>query len=308
MKTQVKELVIKGKPVNVTSLYIHNREVIVQGGGFKTARVEGDWYNQVTEPELLIEDLTNSGVKIDMLTFMQAIPIKAPRYTYHLEYDNLAAISLVNYDHWFKTQIKRQSRNRIRNAAKKGVKIEQVDFNDDFIKGMTDIFNETPIRQGKKFWHYGKDFHTIKEQFKPDGRDYDFIGAYYGDELIGFVWLWHLGDIARTIQIISKVEHRDKSPTNALLAKAVEICDMKKVKYLVYGQWDKSGLTTFKHNNGFQKYDLPRYYIPLSFKGKIYVGLNLYKGISGILPKPVRGLLLSLRSKVVSLKYHKKGK
>ena len=57
MKTQVKELVIKGKPVNVTSLCIHNREVIVQGGFFKTARVEGDWYNQITEPDSLIKDL-----------------------------------------------------------------------------------------------------------------------------------------------------------------------------------------------------------------------------------------------------------
>jgi len=30
---------------------------------------------------------------------------------------------------------------------------------------MTAIFNESPTRQGRKFWHYGKDFATVKKQF-----------------------------------------------------------------------------------------------------------------------------------------------
>ena len=30
---------------------------------------------------------------------------------------------------------------------------------------MTAIFNEAAIRQGRPFWHYGKDFETVKRQF-----------------------------------------------------------------------------------------------------------------------------------------------
>ena len=35
-------------------------------------------------------------------------------------------------------------------------------FDDEFITGMTRIFNETPVRQGRRFWHYGKDFDTVR--------------------------------------------------------------------------------------------------------------------------------------------------
>jgi hypothetical protein len=50
-----------------------------------------------------------------------------------------------------------------------------------------------------------------------------FIGAFLGEELIGFAKLtW---DETRTqanlMHILAMVEHRDKAPTNALIAQAV---------------------------------------------------------------------------------------
>ncbi len=63
-----------------------------------------------------------------------------------------------------------------------------------------------------------------------------FIGAYFNEELIGFIKLTH--DETRTqaglMHIISMIQHRDKAPTNALVAQAVRSCADRNIPYLVY--------------------------------------------------------------------------
>jgi len=307
MQVDVKELVVKGKPVTVTSICIDDIELIVSGNYLRSAQIEGDWYKDIGDPQNLITTLKTSKVTVDIFTFLQKFPESDPKYKYYFEWDNLAAIPIKNYDYWFNEQIEKQSRNKIRKAAKMGVDVRMVDFNDEFIRGMTDIFNEIPTRQGKKFWHYGKDFETIKQQFKKDSDKCDFIGAYYDHELIGFIWLFYGGGFARTTQFLSKYRHRDKSSANALLAKAVEICSNKAIPYLLYGKFDygKTGnvsLTDFKRHNGFKEIRLPRYYIPLTVKGRVILKLNLHHGIIGILPKKIINLLLDSRKKWYSRK------
>lgn len=44
----------------------------------------------------------------------------------------------------------------------------------------------------------------------------------------------------------------------------------------------------FKQSNGFQKFDLPRYYVPLTIKGRLFVALKLYRGINALPPFAVR--------------------
>ena len=51
-----------------------------------------------------------------------------------------------------------------------------------------------------------------------------FLGAYYENELVGFIRLIYVGKEASIIQVLSKMKHYDKRPTNALISKAVEIC------------------------------------------------------------------------------------
>ena len=97
---------------------------------------------------------------------------------------------------------------------------------------------------------------------------------------------------------------------NALIAKAVDVCHKKKFPYLVYGKfvYGKKGedkLTDFKRHNGFKKICLPRYYIPLTFKGKIALKLNLHHDIEKILPQKIIVRLLDLRKKWYSKKYRK---
>jgi hypothetical protein len=95
------------------------------------------------------------------------------------------------------------------------------------------------------------------------------------------------GKYAALGQIISKVAHRDKAPNNILVAKAVERCAERGIPYLVYAKWEDGSLGDFKRHNGFERFDLPRYYVPLSAKGKLFVALRLYRGVAGFVPSGV---------------------
>lgn len=286
----------------VSLVLVNNKEITVSGKFVKIARLEEEWYEDIDDPVSLISKLKNSNVTADIFTFWQRLPDIEPKYNYHLEYDSIAVLPISSFDHWWTKQINAKTRNVARKAEKKGVEIKIVDFDDEFVKGMTGIFNETPVRQGKPFWHYGKDFGTIKREFSRYIFREDIIGAYYKNELIGFIMLAYAGNYAITGQILSMIEHRDKSPTNALLAKAVEICADKKIPYLVYAKWEEGTLGAFKRHNGFEKVDLPRHYIPLTLKGRIALKMNLHHGFSGILPQKWKNSLKNFRSKLYSLK------
>jgi hypothetical protein len=217
-----------------------------------------------------------------------------------MEYDSIAALPITSYDHWINKQIPKQTRTSIRKSKKKKVVVKKVEFDDAFIKGMVEVFNENPLRQGKPFWHYGKNFETVKREFSKYSYREDHIGAYYKDELIGFLFLAYAGRYAITIQIISKIKHQDKKPNNALIAKAVEICAEKKIPYLVYGSWARGTWGAFKRHNGFENIILPRYFVPLTLKGKTALKLHLHRGIVGILPEKLILFLINLRKKFYS--------
>lgn len=263
-------------------------KIVVTGKLIKLARLRSEWYEDVEDPEGSIEEIRRAKPKPDIFTFWQRLPDTEPRFSYFMEWDSIAVLPIESYENWFKKQINAKTRNMVRKAEKKGLVIKEAKFDDDFVSGMTDIFNETPVRQGKPFWHYGKDFETVKREFSRFLFREDLIGAYCNEELIGFIMLAHAGKYAITGQIISKVEHRDKAPNNALLAKAIEICEKKKIPYLVYAKWEEGMLGAFKRHNGFQKIDLPRYYIPLTARGKIVLKLKLHHGIKGIVPITVK--------------------
>lgn len=284
-------------------MMINNIEITVQGKLIKTARLVNEWYEDVKDPEYFIKALKHAGIKADLFTFWQRLPQTTPIYKYTMEWDPVAAIPIKSFDHWWNNQIGKKVRHAVRKAEKKGVVIKIADFNDDFIRGIVDIYNETPIRQGKPFWHYGKDFETVKKENSTFLDKSEFIGAYYEDELIGFVKLTYMETYADPMQIISKIKHRDKSPSNALIAKAVEICSEKKLPYFPYGAWNNNSLADFKHNNGFERYDLPRYYIPLTFKGKIALKLHLHHGITGFLPEKFKMVLIDCRRRWYSRIY-----
>ena len=88
-------------------------------------------------------------------------------------------------------------------------------------------------------------------------------------------------------------KHSDKSVNNALVAKAVEVCAAKHCRRLMYGRvGNHPSLDVFKENNGFTKFLLTRYYVPITQKGRIAIRLGLHKDIKDSLPKQIKNLLI----------------
>ncbi|MGR9108181.1 MAG: hypothetical protein ACU843_14765 [Gammaproteobacteria bacterium] len=292
-----KETLKDGTPISLQCIDIGGQTFAIQQGLLTVASLEDEWYEDLDNPQLTINALQqNSDFKADLFTFWQRLPDKNPMYHYHMEWDNIAALRIESYDYWWNKQIKSNTRGHVRKAQKKGIVIKECAFDDDFIRGMVDIFNETPVRQNRRFWHYGKDFDTVKREFSRYLFREQLLGAYYDNELIGFIMLADAGRYAILGQIISKISHRDKNSTNALIAKSIEICADQKVPYLVYAHWPTGTLADFKQQNGFEKIELPRYYVPLTKKGELALKWGLHREWKTFVPDSVKGPLKKLRS------------
>lgn len=280
---------------------INGKKIVIEGKVLRVARPHAceqqEWFEDVESPEVLIEALQKSKDRPDILTFWQRLPDTEPRYSYQMELQSIAALPIKSYSLWWDKQIDRKARNKVRKAQKKGLTVRMATFDDTFVRGMTSIFNETPIRQGRRFLHYGKDFETIKREFSRFLYREEIFGAYMGDELVGFIMVGDAGKYACLGQIISKIAYRDLAPTNALLAKVIERCAEKGFPYLVYAYWLDDSLGDFKRSNGFQKFDLPRYFVPLTGEGKLAMKLGLHRGWKEVVPKRLRKPLKNLRKR-----------
>ena len=297
-----KEVDLGGKLTTVDAFTAAGRDVLVTGSFIRTARLEGDGYEDVDDPAALLRELAADRCAADIFTFAELDPEAARRHPYPMEYESVAALPISTFDHWWNKQIPQETRTGVRKAEKKGVLVKVVAYDDDLVRGIQSIYDESPVRQGKAFWHYGKDFETLKKIHATFLESSDFIGAYVDGALVGFMKLVYGKHCAGTMNILSRIDQRDKRIMNALVAKAVQVCAAKGVPYLTYCMWSAGGLGEFKHRNGFQKVDLPRYYVPLTAKGRIAVGLKLHRGIRGMLPPPVKDRLVALRAKWYSLK------
>jgi hypothetical protein len=270
---------------------------LLSKGPIRIARLEDEWYEDVGDPISIIESLKeNREANADLLTFWQRVPDVVPRFDFHRELEDLAVLEVTSYDDWWKRQIKSRVRNLIKNSEKGGLVVREAAFDDSFVQGMTDIFNETPVRQGRRFWHYGKDFATVKQQFSRYIHRERMIGAYFEGRMVGFVMLADAGRFALTGQIISSTNHRDKSPNNALVAKAVEVCASHGLPHLVYSFWGDDSLTEFKRRCGFEKMSVPRYYVPLSRKGQLALKCGVHRGWRAMIPQRVRDQLKRVRA------------
>jgi len=279
-------------------MLLENKEIISVGRFIKTAMLKDQWYESVENPELLIKTLRENRIKADLFTFWQKLPDTEPKYSYYFEYEPLAAIPIESYDHWFEKQISYGERKAIRKSKRKGVIVKVTEFNDALINGIKDIFNETPIRQGRPYTHYGEDFEYIKQELSKDVDKSEFIGAFYENELIGFIQLGYTGASAIPFGMVAKIAHRDKEPQTALIAKSVEVCEGKKIPYILYGAWLRGGIGDYKQRIGCIKINVPRYYIPLSIKGKIALKLKLHKGFARLLPEKTIDYIKNLRTKL----------
>lgn len=282
---------------------ICGKDVRLRGRLIRVAQIDGDKYTFPLDPEAFLKGLRACGKRIDLFTFLQKLPESTPQYPYPMEWDNLAVLPVSTFDHWWSQQIRSLVRNRARQAEKRGVVFREVPFGDTLLHGICGIYNESPIRLGKRFPHYGMSLEKARQYAGTFLDRSTYIGAFLGEEMIGFVKLVvdETGTHACMVHILGSVEHKDKAPTNGLIAQAVRFCAERGIKYLVYenfsyGKKKEDSLSHFKEVNGFSRFDLPRYYIPLTPLGRIALALGLHRRFADRLPHRVVNYLREFRT------------
>jgi hypothetical protein len=303
------EIRVKGKTVYVPSAQIAGRTIITNGKWLRIAGVHDEDLVEgetLTDPELFVAQLKETGINADIFTFAQRLPHTAPKYEFNVEWENFAVVPITTYAEWWKSRIESSVQRAVRKATKSGVEVRLAELDDAFVNGIVNINNETPVRQGKAFWHFQKSFEAMKHENSTYSDRNEFLGAYYQGELIGFIRMIYVDKVASIIQLLTMMKHFDKRPANALIAKAVEVCEKKGMSHLMYCNYvyndPKSSLTEFKRRSGFEQALLPRYYIPLTLKGKIALRLGLHRGLVGQIPKPLIRQFLKARSFLYGLK------
>jgi len=287
----------RGLPVRLDAVRAEDKTFLISGRFIKTAALKNEWQEDINDADRVVRELRACPATIDFLRFWQRIPETEARYAYYKEWRYVAAIPVTEYKHWLQKQISPKARNKIKKSAKFGVVIQETELSDELVRGIMDIFNQSPVRRGKRFWHYGKDFETVKKEMALDLSDSIFITAYYENELIGFIKLLFADRYAILTLILDKIGRRDKAPMNGMIAKAVEICAQRKVPYIIYLMWRRGGHGEFQESNGFEKIQIPEYFVPLSLKGALALRLRLHRGLKGLIPERMMVYLLALRSK-----------
>ena len=204
------EIRIKGRPVRVPCAHIDGLTVVATGRWFKMAVLQDEELLEgetVSDPASFVKKLKGSGLRCDIFTFAENVLDVSPRHGHHLEWDNWAVIPITTYSAWFENRVDAGARRAVRKAAKAGVEVRVAELDDEFVKGIVNINNETPIRQGRSFWHFQKSFDAVKAENSTYAERNVFLGAYYQGELIGFLRMTDAGTAAHILQVLTMVKH-----------------------------------------------------------------------------------------------------
>jgi hypothetical protein len=295
---------MNGLPVKHGAKALSHKLVITRRGPVRIAAIQDEAWIEgepIAEPESFIRSWQGKS-PADIFAFARPLPHYEPCYPFHFELDNVAVAKLGEFAQWWES-LPQETRKNVRRSQRRGVTVTRVNFDDQLVHGISNIYNETPIRQGRKFWHYRKNFEKVKAENGTYLDRSEFIGAFFKEKLIGFIKFVMVNNVARIMQIVSMEAHTDKRPTNALLAKAIEICCEKRATHLVYGKYvygkkESSPVTEFKRRNGFDRLSFPRYYIPLTAVGSLAIRCRLHRGLAQLVPEVVTDLFLTTRAAI----------
>jgi hypothetical protein len=266
--------------------------VIRKKAFFRLAQDAREYKQNFVPTSVYLRKLADRGV--DVFTFIErkwSYNVVKPERAWFETEDNVALLQVKTYADWL-SAVGKKTRNMVRKAEKSGVKTEMVEPSEELAAGIWRIYNETPIRQERAFPHYGMPLENVRTiVFSAQGDT--FIGAFLDSELVGFIQLVYGDKMAIIQQLLSLQEHSDKAVNNALIAKAVQVCASKQVGWMMYGRMgNHPSLDNFKENNGFAKFQFPRYYVALSGKGRFAIRLGLHKDLKDSLPPLLKSPLI----------------
>jgi len=260
----------------------------------RIARDQMEYERNVVPTAKLLQKLGER--RVDLFTFLErrwCCKIQNPQKFWVRANEDIALLNLNSYDEWLKN-IGKKTRNVIRKAEKSGIRTSPVEPDEKLGEDIWKIYNETPIRQERAFPHYGMPLQQVIRDVIPR-PNCTYVGAYFQDELAGFIQIVNGDNVAIISQILSMQKHLDKAVNNALVAKTVEVCASKGVRWIMYGgMGNHPSLDKFKESNGFTRFQLTRYYVPITRKGKLAVKLGLHREVKDTLPQPMKNVLFPI--------------
>ena len=290
------ELRVKGRWLAIPAIHVNGHTLIANGRCLRIARVRSEemMEKDLEDPELYRMELKNDVDRIlgaDIFTFTQKLPATQPKYSYPMEWESVAAVPIVSFKQWWEG-LPQETRKNVRRSQKRGVVITVRELDDDLIEKIRAVNDDSPFRQGLKNAYYGLSSEETRRRYNEFVGRCDFICAYSGEEMIGFLHLVYRGDVAAILNLTTKPSHFDRRPANALLAKALEICASRNMSYISYGLYNygnkrDSPLREFKIRNGFREVLVPRYFIPLTLWGRLCMKAKFHRGLIGNLPASV---------------------
>ncbi len=300
----------RGKTAALPAIELLGVNIISQGRLLKIGEIFDEYWleRSVLPPYVnLISELLASEQRPDLFTFAQRVPDAVPVYPYHWETENYAVLPLTTYDRWLKEQVPSTTKRNVKASEKRGITVRACTYDDDYVRGVSSIYNESPIRAGRRFWHYGKELDAVRRENGTYAERSLFLAAYHQDEMVGYLKVVFDRRTAAVMQILSKLAYRDHRTNNALMAEAVRQCCMRGIEFLLYEKFDygnKTGdsLTRFKQSNGFGRLNVPRYYVPLTAKGRLALRLGLHRNAKDRIPEWIGAPLRNLRQR-----WHERG-
>ncbi|PYX10823.1 MAG: hypothetical protein DMG88_00965 [Acidobacteria bacterium] len=154
------EISVKGRWVSVPALDVNGNTIVVGGRWLKVAAIhDEEWLeHEIEDPELCMKTLKehrSQGVRADIFTFAQKLPATSPKYKYSMGRDSIAAVRTTSFKEWWE-KLPQESRKNVRRSQKRGVAVGVKQFDDDLVRAIREVNNDSPVRQKVLNVHYGK--------------------------------------------------------------------------------------------------------------------------------------------------------
>lgn len=301
-----REISIAGKWIAVPVFSCGNDELVISGKLVRVAAPYDEAWSEsdLADPAQGIQELRSHA---DILTFTQPPPFWFPFYEqYYYETESIAAVLLTTYEDWW-AGVPQETRKNVRRAERDGVTVCIRQFDDNLVRELQELNNSSTTRQGRYYLHFGKTFEQVRRDYASYAERSLYLTAHHEGETIGYIKIVYRGnDLASIMNLLTKESANRLRPANALLAKAIRICTTRGIDTLTYGRFNygkrrNTPLSQFKARHGFEDIQMPRYYVPLTWKGLIWVQLGLHRGLLGIVPDGLVRVGKSLKAGVAQL-------
>ena len=196
-------------------MVVCDKEIKIQGTFVRIARIDGDKYNSPTDPDAMLGSPAKAaghGSIFSRFCRGSQKPSRSIATRWSGTTWRFCRFRLLKTGGTIKS-VPTRAIERVK-RRKRASCCARCPATKSLFKGICGIYNESPVRQGKSFPHYGMTIERAREYAStyPDRSIY--VAAFVGDTMIGFIKL--VMDETRTtaclVHILSMIQHKDKAP------------------------------------------------------------------------------------------------